>query len=89
MEYYNGKLVIHHDRNYSVATNEPAYEKQLSIFDYWNPIADSFLPGTERPEDRFVRLSHYVRVAPNTNTETLSYATAAAMIRAVSVPRNQ
>lgn len=86
MEYYNGKLVVHYNQNYTVVTNEPSYEKQLNTLEYWAPISKSFLPGTERSEDRFIRLSHYDQVAPQTTTEVLSYAAAAAMIRAVSVP---
>ena len=33
-EYINGKLVVHHGKDYKVMTNEPPYDKQLALNDY-------------------------------------------------------
>lgn len=45
-----------------VATNDPTYDKQLSNWDYWQPISWEFLPGQVYSEDRFVRSMHFVRL---------------------------
>ena len=34
-EYVDGKLVIHHGKQYKVVTNSPTYDKQLAIMEYW------------------------------------------------------
>ena len=33
--YVDGKLVIHHGKQYKVVTNSPTYDKQLAIMEYW------------------------------------------------------
>ncbi|KAI9680470.1 MAG: hypothetical protein M1817_003910 [Caeruleum heppii] len=86
MEYLDGKLVVHHSRRFNVLTNEPSYDQQLAIDEYWRPIENSSLPGTDRPADRFARLSHYIRVAPTSDNEVLAVSTTAGMLRAISVP---
>ena len=37
-EYQNGKLQVHHNRNYTVMTNSPPYNEQLSLSNYWKNI---------------------------------------------------
>ena len=64
LEWLNGKLVAHHGTQYNVMTNEPSFDQQLAINDYWSTIANYSLPGTDRPADRFARLAHYIDVAP-------------------------
>jgi penicillin V acylase-like amidase (Ntn superfamily) len=39
-EYINGQLEIHHDRSYVTMTNEPVFEKQLAIWEYWKSTAN-------------------------------------------------
>lgn len=85
-EYVAGKLVVHHNKVYKVMTNEPIYEKQLALNDYWQNLKGSFLPGTGEPEDRFVRASYYLNVAPQTADTQKSIALAFSIIRNVSVP---
>lgn len=52
-EYIKGNLVIHHGPQYKVMTNEPRYEEQLAINEYWKTVKGSdFLPGTSRASDR-------------------------------------
>lgn len=86
LEWLDGKLVVHHGKQYNVMTNEPDYDSQLAINDYWGSIANISLPGTDRAADRFARLSHYVDVAPGSTDQTSSISTTAGMVRAVSVP---
>jgi choloylglycine hydrolase len=66
-EYIDGKLVIHHGKQYRVMTNSPTYDKQLAIMEYWKEaggLAKS-LPGTSRAADRFVRTSYLLEVLPS------------------------
>ncbi len=64
-EYIDGKLVIHHSKDYRVVTNSPSYDQQLAIDAYWKRVGGlSFLPGTVNPADRFVRASFLVGQLP-------------------------
>jgi choloylglycine hydrolase len=57
-QYIDGKLNIHHDREYQVMTNSPTYDQQLALNRYWEQIGGTtMLPGTNRAADRFVRAS--------------------------------
>ena len=64
-EYIDGKLVIHHGRQYNVMTNSPVFSKQLALDEYWEEIGGlTFLPGTSRAADRFARASFLIRSIP-------------------------
>jgi penicillin V acylase-like amidase (Ntn superfamily) len=65
-EYVDGKLVIHHGKQYKVVTNSPTYDKQLAIMEYWKDAGgiSKSLPGTSRAADRFVRASFLLDVLP-------------------------
>ncbi len=86
LEYINSKLTIHHGKQFNVMTNEPSYDKQLALMDYWREMNGVFLPGTHSPEDRFVRASYYVNTALQTTDEQKSIATVFSIIRNVSTP---
>lgn len=87
VEYVDGKLVIHHGRQYQVMTNSPTYGEQLAIDAYWKGIGGTvFLPGTNRSADRFARASFYVNAVPKTNNPLESLASVFGVIRNVSVP---
>ena len=47
-EYVNGRLVIHHGKQYKVLTNSPTYDQQLAIMEYWKDAGglSKSLPGT-------------------------------------------
>jgi penicillin V acylase-like amidase (Ntn superfamily) len=85
-EYLHGKLVIHVGPQYTVMTNEPAYDRQLALNDYWASVATAMLPGTARPADRFVRASYYLKNLPKTADMRQGVAEVASVIRNVSVP---
>jgi penicillin V acylase-like amidase (Ntn superfamily) len=88
-EYIGGKLIVHHNKAYTVMTNEPVYEKQLALNDYWQNLQGKFLPGTGEPEDRFVRASYYVNTALKTADTQKAIAIAFSIIRNVSVPMQE
>lgn len=86
-EYINGKLEIHHDRSYQVMTNSPVFDQQLALNDYWKTIGGTtFLPGTNRAADRFVRASFYVNAVPQTSDTRTAIASIFSIIRNTSVP---
>lgn len=87
LEWIDGKLVIHHDRKYRVMTNEPAYDEQLAITEYWRGVDPrTFLPGTNRASDRFVRASYYADAVVQSDDPRIAAAAAFSVIRNVSVP---
>ena len=65
-EYIDGKLVIHHGKQYKVVTNSPTYDKQLAIMEYWKEAGglEKSLPGTSRAADRFVRTTYLLDALP-------------------------
>lgn len=86
-EYINGKLVIHHDKSYQVMTNSPVFDQQLALNEYWKSIGGlTFLPGTNRAADRFVRASYYINVIPKVDDTRLAVASVFSVIRNASVP---
>ena len=86
-EYVAGKLVIHHGKQYTVMTNSPTYDQQLALNAYWENIGGStFLPGTNRASDRFVRASYYMNTVKKPDDQVEALATALSVIRSVSVP---
>jgi penicillin V acylase-like amidase (Ntn superfamily) len=98
-EYVDGKLAIHHGKQYQVMTNEPPMAQQEALNAYWQSVGgQTFLPGTIRPEDRFVRTSYFINAIPKAIEPALvsavpgaSYANQAAasvmsVMRTVSTP---
>jgi choloylglycine hydrolase len=87
MEWIDGELQIHHSRDYRVMTNEPAFEEQLAITRYWSAVDPrSFLPGTNRASDRFVRASFYIDAVTQSDDRRTAAAAVFSVIRNVSVP---
>lgn len=86
-EYLNGKVVVHHGRQYQVMTNSPTYDKQLALAAQWkNRDPNSELPGSIRSEDRFVRASYYLSQLPQTTDDRKAVAGVFSVMRNVSVP---
>jgi choloylglycine hydrolase len=87
-EYVDGKLVIHHGRQYQVMTNSPVYDEQLALNTYWKQIGGTvMLPGTHRAADRFARASFYINASTQTADTREAVATVFSVIRNTSVPR--
>lgn len=85
-EYIGGKLIVHHGKAFRVMTNEPNYDQQLTLNNYWQNLKGAFLPGTSDPADRFVRASYYLNHVQQTADLQQSIAIAFSIIRNVSVP---
>ncbi|MBL5950317.1 linear amide C-N hydrolase [Enterobacter asburiae] len=87
IEYIDGKATIHHGKNYTVMTNSPEYDKQLTLNSYWEKQdGNLYLPGSHQSEDRFVRASFYLKNLPKEMSENSSVASIFSIIRNVSVP---
>lgn len=86
-EFLEGKLVIHHGKEYQVMTNAPPFDQQISLNKYWQTVGGSImLPGTNRASDRFVRASYYINEAKQTADPREAVATVFSVMRNVSVP---
>jgi choloylglycine hydrolase len=98
-QYLGGKLVIHHGKQYVVMTNSPPYDEQLALDAYWKTIGGlTFLPGTNRASDRFVRASfllesipravdrNFIAAVPEQRFEFQALASVLGVVRAVSIP---
>ncbi len=87
LEYIDGKLRIHHGRQYQVMTNSPTFDQQLSLAKYWETIGGAtMLPGTNRASDRFARASYYINESTQTADPRRAVATVFSVMRNVSVP---
>jgi penicillin V acylase-like amidase (Ntn superfamily) len=87
-EYVQGKLVIHHGRQYQVMTNSPVFDEQIALNRYWQQIGGTvMLPGTNRAADRFARASFYINACNQTADPRESVASVFSVMRNVSVPR--
>jgi len=87
-EYIDGKLTIHHGKQYQVMTNSPVYDQQLALNKYWEQIGGTvMLPGTNRAADRFARASFYINAATQTADPREAVASVFSVIRNCSVPR--
>ncbi len=86
-EYIGGKLVIHHNKAYTVMTNSPTFDQQLAINGYWDTVGGmNFLPGSIRASDRFARMSWMLNAAPKVDDPSVASATVMSLVRAISVP---
>ncbi|WP_395684988.1 linear amide C-N hydrolase [Aestuariivirga sp.] len=86
-EYIGGRLVIHHNKSYTVMTNSPTFDQQLAISTYWNTVGGiNFLPGTSRASDRFARMDWMLNAVPQVKDAALASATVMSLMRSISVP---
>ncbi len=87
LEWIDGELIIHHSREYRAMTNEPRFEDQLAINQYWKGVnAREFLPGTSRAADRFVRASYYVDRVVQSDDPRIAAAATFSVVRNASTP---
>jgi penicillin V acylase-like amidase (Ntn superfamily) len=88
LQYIEGKLVIHHGKQYQVMTNSPIYSEQLALNKYWEEVGgETVLPGTNRSADRFARASHYINAVTQTADAREAVACVFSVMRNAAVPR--
>ncbi len=87
IEFVDGEMTIWHDRSYQIMTNEPTYDRQLAVLEYWQGVNPrQFLPGTVRASDRFVRANFYINSVVQTADPRVAAASVFSVIRQTSVP---
>lgn len=87
IEYIGGKAEIHHDRRYTVMTNEPVYQKQIENLKQYRTFGgDKPLPGERKSMDRFVRAAVYVNALPKPSNPGEGAAYIMSVMRNTSVP---
>jgi penicillin V acylase-like amidase (Ntn superfamily) len=89
MELANGELVVHHGRDFTLMTNDPTYEEQLTLLaaqDFSHPSSAMPLPGNVNAVDRFQRAAYYSALLPKPVSERQAVAGVMAIMRNVSVP---
>lgn len=85
MEYLQGKLYLYQSPDYQIMTNEPTYDKQLAIQEYWQNMTNWTLPGTAAPVDRFARMADNLRRAPIATTMVEAVRIVQSLLRGISV----
>ncbi len=87
LEFVDGEMVIWHDRAFQVMTNEPTFDRQLAVLEYWQGVNPrEFLPGTVRASDRFVRAHFYINAVVQSADPRIAAASVFSVIRQTSVP---
>lgn len=87
IEFVKGEMMLWHDRSYQVMTNEPTFDRQLAILEYWKGVNPrEFLPGTVRATDRFVRAHFYINSVVQSADPRVAAASVFSVIRQTSVP---
>ncbi|HBS27865.1 MAG TPA: hypothetical protein DEB06_00085 [Phycisphaerales bacterium] len=86
-QYVDGRLMVHHGRQFTVMTNSPVFDQQLALNAYWQEIGGLvMLPGTNRAADRFARACFYVSKLPQTPEPRQGVAGVFSVMRNVTVP---
>jgi len=98
-EYIDGKLIIHHGKQFRVMTNSPTYDQQLAINGYWKGVDPlTFLPGSVNAADRFARVSflinaiptkldpNTIKAVPGATYENQALASVLSVMRSIGVP---
>ena len=88
IQIVDGKMVIHHGREYTVMTNDPPYPVHLANVKRYNSFGGSIeeLPGGNEPQHRFVRATEFLRTLPEPKDQPEAVAYLLSVIRNVSVP---
>ncbi len=87
VEFINGKAKIHHGKQYSVMTNEPAYDIQLENLKKYKLFGGTLsMPGDVDPLSRFVRIASYLKTLPKPNDYIEAVAGALSVMRTAMVP---
>ncbi|MDD2706023.1 MAG: linear amide C-N hydrolase [Acidocella sp.] len=93
IEYINGQAVVHHNRDYTVVTNDPPYAEQLMLLKKmvethaFQPLnRNTPLPGNVNPVDRFQRAAFFSHFLPQPQDTRQAIAAMFSIMANVSVP---
>lgn len=93
LEAVDSGYKIYHNTSYRVMTNEPSYETQLLLNNYWlwqwsteNKFPSHTIPGGPFPSDRFERASFYLNHLEEPSTMKEALTQAKSVVANASVP---
>ena len=87
LEYLDGKVKIHHGREFTVMTNSPAYDQQLALLGQVEGFGgDKPLPGSTLASDRFARAAYYASRLTQPKTQLEAIAAMLSVIRNAAQP---
>jgi choloylglycine hydrolase len=86
-ELIDGKLVVHHGREFTVMTNDPPYDWQLVNLKQYQTLGGLHsMPGGIEGADRFVRLAYYGQFLPEPADDSQAAGYIMSLIHNVAVP---
>lgn len=86
-EFIDGKLNIHHGKQYQIMTNEPPLPKQLVNLKRYRTFGGNLaIPGGPNPLSRFVRASYYLKSLPHPKNNIGALAGVVSVMRTVMTP---
>lgn len=86
-ELIDGKLVVHHGKEFTVMTNEPSLDEQLANlkkYKMWG--GDLAMPGDIDPLSRFVRACSYLKTLPKPKDQYEALAGVYSVAKSINVP---
>lgn len=87
VELVDGKVVVHHGKQFTVMTNEPSFDEQLAnLKNYKEWGGDRALPGDIDPLSRFVRACTYLKTLPKPKDQYEALAGVYSVARNIAVP---
>jgi choloylglycine hydrolase len=93
VEVYGGEYHVSSSKEYNVMTNEPNFEIQLKLNNYWlwqwsdaNEFPSHTIPGGPFPADRFERATYYYQHLESPDNEQESLAQVKSVVANASVP---
>lgn len=87
LEWIDGDLKVYHGKEYRVMTNDPPYDQQLAITEYWKGVNPrEVMPGTTRAADRFARTDTYIDMVVQSDEPRTAAAAVFSVVRNASVP---
>jgi choloylglycine hydrolase len=87
IEYVDGKLSLHHGKEFTVMTNEPPLGEQLENLKKYKLFGGKLpMPGDIDPASRFVRASSYLKTLPDPKSQEEAVGYIAGVLRTTMVP---
>jgi penicillin V acylase-like amidase (Ntn superfamily) len=87
IEFIEGKMVVHHGRQYAVMTNDPPYDVAIEqVKEYKGLGGTKELPGDIDSFDRFVRAEYFLKYLPQPKDNAQAVAFVYQIIHNVAVP---
>lgn len=85
LEFVDGELVVWHDRAYQMMTNEPTFDRQLAVLEYWRGFdPGEFLPGAICALDHLVRAHFHINAVVQSADPRIAAASMFSVIRQTS-----